>query len=122
MPDLGNLLNSSTLTLTRCADLKLADEECPTSVEALETVVRDENLVVNEGEVRDRNGIGNLRRCRGSNKSTGGKNLDDFVKDWVATKVELGVSEEKCFLPFLVGAPKLVKFLFTILFYFIRCD
>ncbi|KAM7472886.1 hypothetical protein LguiA_011069 [Lonicera macranthoides] len=105
MPDLGNLLNSSTLTLTHCADLKSADEECPTSVETLEAVLRDENLLVNEGEVGDRNG--NLRRCRGSNKLAGSKNLDDFVKDWVAKKVELGVSEDKCFLPFLVGAPKL---------------
>ncbi|CAH9086482.1 unnamed protein product [Cuscuta epithymum] len=41
--------------------------------------------------------------------ATTNKSLDEFVKDWVMRRVEAGVSEQRCFLPFLAQAPKLAE-------------
>ncbi|CAN8229886.1 unnamed protein product [Cochlearia groenlandica] len=52
------------------------------------------------------NGFGGKQVLSGRSKK--GLVLDDHVKDWVKRRVDSGVSESKCVLPFLVGAKKMV--------------
>lgn len=60
------------------------------------------------------NGENRVRVCQRDvmRLATGNKSLDEFVKDWVKRRVNAGVPEQRCFLPFLLQAPKLVKFIF----------
>lgn len=102
MPDLGNLVSTSSLPLTRCSnssrpgamgnrdlcDPKYA-KESETSLPVQDECNRDRSVKIN--------------------KSVESKSLNDYWSDWVSKNVELGVPESKLFLPFLVGAPKLVK-------------
>ncbi|XP_061951087.1 histone-lysine N-methyltransferase ASHR3 isoform X1 [Populus nigra] len=44
--------------------------------------------------------------------SNNGKCLDDYVRVWVQKKMDAGVSQSRCLLPFLVGAKKMVECLF----------
>ncbi|XP_057459380.1 histone-lysine N-methyltransferase ASHR3 isoform X2 [Actinidia eriantha] len=117
MPDLGNLLNSSSLTLSRCPNLKLDSDQCDSCCSLYpETLASEGNwgcdLPFSIGHMCNGHGIRVFKGNRGSvergKKPSGTKNLDADVKAWVAKKVESGVPEHKCFLPFLVGAPKLV--------------
>ncbi|XP_059635802.1 histone-lysine N-methyltransferase ASHR3 [Cornus florida] len=130
MPDLGNLLNLPSLTLSNCPNLKSVSDQCDSSSSLypypnlVKTLGIDENGCcdsnqglrspdVPKGETCDRNGIRVFRRRRGllerGKKFTGMKSLDGYVKAWVEKKVELGTPSQKCFLPFLVGAPKLIE-------------
>ncbi|XAR66718.1 Histone-lysine N-methyltransferase [Bertholletia excelsa] len=125
MPDLGNLLSSSMLSLSRCPNLKPISDPCdPCDSLYPNSGSRDENLyrnsghrllfpVMHEGNVCNGNGIRVFGRVRGSvergKKLSVTKSLDAYVKEWVAKKVESGVPEGKCFLPFLVSAPRLVE-------------
>ncbi|CAK9171389.1 unnamed protein product [Ilex paraguariensis] len=119
MPDLGNLLNSSSLILSSCSNLKAVVNEQSDSVKTLGTdhswscnweqkflfpIRHKENLNSNGGKVRV------LRKCK---KSVRNKSLDSYVKAWVAMKIESGVPQLKCFLPFLVKAPRLVNSWFS---------
>uniref|UniRef100_A0A5B7BNK0 Putative histone-lysine N-methyltransferase ASHR3 isoform X1 n=1 Tax=Davidia involucrata TaxID=16924 RepID=A0A5B7BNK0_DAVIN len=127
MPDLGNLLNSSSLTLSRCSNLKAVSDQSDANgllyTNSVKTLVRDENWccnwdqrlrfpAVHKGDLCNGNGIRVLRR-RGSvergKKLSGTKILDGYVRAWVAEKIESGIPAQKCFLPFLVGAPRLVE-------------
>ncbi|CAO2841592.1 unnamed protein product [Amaranthus hypochondriacus] len=42
-------------------------------------------------------------------KVLGAKCLDDYVNDWKSRKIASGFATNRCFLPFLVGSPSLVK-------------
>ncbi|KAL6973785.1 hypothetical protein U1Q18_027969 [Sarracenia purpurea var. burkii] len=126
MPDLGNLLNSSSsLTLSRCPSLKPVagqSDSCgslyPKSVKSLGREGHwCSNLsplpIEHKENVCTENGIKVFRRTRRlverGKKAVETKSLDAYVKAWIAKKVESGVPERKCFLPFLVGAPRLVE-------------
>ncbi|KAK9274761.1 hypothetical protein L1049_022013 [Liquidambar formosana] len=131
MPDLGNLLNSSSLPVSRCPNLKPVPDPCdPTtslSPNSVNAVGIDETWccnweqrlrfpIVHKGKTcNGKNGVGIrvLRRRRGaldrSKKSSGGNFLEGQVKTWVEKKVESGVCKARCFLPFLDGAPRLVE-------------
>lgn len=117
MPDLGSLFTSPPLPLPLTPALKTVsdqrDSSTPLTPEPVETLVTEGDcdlplLVSNGNEDRV------LRKARCGGKMTvensNNKCLDDYVKAWVASKVESGVAERKCFLPFLVGAPRLVNF------------
>lgn len=123
MPDLGNLSLSASLALTRCPAIKLITDppdlgnpQCPSSVKTLgEECDQEQTLsfpVLRQGEVNVGNEIRALRRNRGSldraRKTSNGKGLEDHVKTWVQKKMESGVPESRCSLPFLVGAKKMV--------------
>lgn len=126
MPDLGNLSLSSSLALT---NLKLVPDPDPPKTLDQEACHWDQRLrfpILHKGEASDVNGNGNgngngirvLKRSRGSldrpKKANNGKSLEDHVKAWALSKMELGVPESHCSLPFLVGAPKMVPtFLLT---------
>ncbi|XP_059454726.1 histone-lysine N-methyltransferase ASHR3-like [Corylus avellana] len=124
MPDLGNLSYSASLTLTRCPSFKPVTDtpdpgstQCPTSVQPLgEDCDPEQRLwfpLLHKREVSSGNGIRVLRRSRGSldraKKASNGKGLEDHVRAWVQRKMESGVPESRCSLPFLVGAPKMVE-------------
>lgn len=100
MPDLGNLVSTSSLPLTRCSNISRSgatgnlDLVDPKYVKESETPLQDES---------------NGERSVKISRSTESKSLNDYRSDWVAKNVELGVPESKLFLPFLVGAPKLAE-------------
>lgn len=130
MPDLGNLSLSSSLALT---NLKLVPDPDPDPdpdpPKTLDQEARhwDQRLrfpILHKGEVSDvnanananGNGIRVLKRSRGlldrPKKASNGKSLEDHVKAWALSKMELGVPDSHCSLPFLAGAPKMVPTLF----------
>lgn len=123
MPDLGNLSLSASLTLTRCPSVKpvtdtpdLINSPCPSPVKTLgEECDWEQTLqfpALHEGQVNNGNGIRVLRRSRGSldglKKASNGKGLEDHVRAWVQKRMEMGIPESRCSLPFLVGAPTMV--------------
>ncbi|XP_058213742.1 histone-lysine N-methyltransferase ASHR3 [Rhododendron vialii] len=115
MPDLGILFNSPPLPLPLTPTLKPVsdqrDSSSPMTPKPVKTLVIEGDCdlplpVSNGNEVRV------SRKTRGVGKMTvenNNKCLDDYVKAWVENKVESGVAERKCFLPFLMGAPRLVE-------------
>ncbi|XP_010687654.2 histone-lysine N-methyltransferase ASHR3 [Beta vulgaris subsp. vulgaris] len=135
MPDLGvTLFNSETLTLTRCpnsfksfADSSTSSDSlypCPIKTPAFDNDwpcdfdLRPE-LPIN-GEFAEisgrRSGLLKIRVTRmnssaidGEKKVLGAKCLEDYVRDWKARKIASGLSENRCFLPFLVGSPGLAE-------------
>jgi hypothetical protein len=130
MPDLGNLSYSASLTLIHCPSLKPVTDppdpsssQCPSSVQNLGEDCDSEPTLwfplLHKREVSSGDGIRVLRRSRGlldrAKKASNGKGLEDQVRGWVQRKMESGVPEWRCSLPFLVGAPKMVNS-FTYLF------
>lgn len=128
MPDLANLLNPSSLKLVHCPNLKSVSDQCesssPLNSDITRTLSSDDNFrcswderlrypVLQQPEVSNGNEIRVFKRRRGKKPSVA-KTLDVYVKEWVASKILQGVSEEKCYLPFLVGAPKLVIFYYCL--------
>lgn len=114
MPDLANLAlssSSSSLTLTRCASsLKpLAPPHSATESPGSDSAVVKTLALTGEEENVCANGNGNsvrvMKRCRGAKNISG---LEDHVAAWVKKKMELGVPQSNCSLPFLVGAKKMV--------------
>ncbi|XP_024960491.1 histone-lysine N-methyltransferase ASHR3 isoform X1 [Cynara cardunculus var. scolymus] len=99
MPDLGNLVSMSSLTLSRCTN-NTSRPNCdlgdPGSAKEAETpfLMQDQS---------------SRQKCVKIKKSVESKSTDDYLGDWVAKNVELGIPESKLFLPFLVGAPKLAE-------------
>ncbi|KVI01365.1 hypothetical protein Ccrd_020350 [Cynara cardunculus var. scolymus] len=91
MPDLGNTVSMSSLTLSHTSTL---DAENP-------FLMQDES-----------NGRENCVKIK---KSVESKSTDDYLGDWVAKNVELGIPESKLVVSFLVGAPKLVEFLYSVM-------
>ncbi|THG20059.1 hypothetical protein TEA_025488 [Camellia sinensis var. sinensis] len=139
MPDLGNILNTSLLSISRCpcANLKPASDQCDSGGSTtypipVQTLGRDGDSwccdldqslrfpIVHKGKICNGSRISVFRRTRTrsrtrgsaerSKKSSGMKSLDAYVKAWAAMKIESGVPEPKCFLPFLAGSPRLFKF------------
>ncbi|KAB2625949.1 histone-lysine N-methyltransferase ASHR3 [Pyrus ussuriensis x Pyrus communis] len=118
MPDLGIVSLSASLTLTTCPNFKsLADPSDQGSVKTLGVDCDwDRGLrlpTLHNGEVSNGHAIRVFRRSRPlagpSKKASNGKSLEDHVRDWVSTRVELGIPECRCSLPFLYGAKKLVE-------------
>ncbi|XP_021276511.1 histone-lysine N-methyltransferase ASHR3 [Herrania umbratica] len=114
MPDLGNLSNSSSLSLSRCPHLKLlpidsadtADAFDPGAVKTLALNCGWAQGLVRKGADSNGNGIRGLKRVK---KGSNGKVLGDYLRDWVQSKMESGIPESRCVLPFLVGAKKSVE-------------
>ncbi|KAL7200180.1 hypothetical protein ACSBR2_022310 [Camellia fascicularis] len=138
MPDLGNILNTSLLSISRCpcANLKPPSDQCDSGGSTtypipVQTLGRDGDSwccdpdqslrfpIVHKGKICNGSRISVFRRTRTrsrtrgsaerSKKSSGMKSLDAYVKAWAAMKIESGVPEPKCFLPFLAGSPRLVE-------------
>ncbi|KAM0963709.1 hypothetical protein ACFX1T_022713 [Malus domestica] len=118
MPDLGIVSLSASLTLTTCPNFKsLTDPPDQGSVKTLGVDCDwDRGLrlpTLHNGEVSNGPAIRVFRRSRPlagpSKKASNGKSLEDHVRDWVSTRVELGIPESRCSLPFLYGAKKLVE-------------
>ena len=113
MPDLANLSLSSSLSLTRCPDLKLltldSDDAAvafdPGTVKSIAVSYDWGGRLVQKDGDRNRDGIRVLKRAK---KGPNSKVLEDYLKDWFQRKMESGVPQSRCFLPFLVGAKKLV--------------
>ncbi|KAH9806255.1 Histone-lysine N-methyltransferase ASHR3 [Citrus sinensis] len=115
MPDLANLAlssSSSSLTLTRCASsLKpLAPPHSATESPGSDSAVVKTLALTGEEENVCANGNGHsvrvMKRCRGAKNISG---LEDHVAAWVKKKMELGVPQSNCSLPFLVGAKKMIE-------------
>ncbi|KAJ7955686.1 Histone-lysine N-methyltransferase [Quillaja saponaria] len=124
MPGLGNLSLSASLSLTHCPNFKssaepsdLTNSQFPSPVKTLgNDFIADQRLgfpILQQGEVGNGNGIRVFRRRRGSldrtKKALNGKSLEDHVKAWREKKIDSGVPELRCCLPFLVGTPKMVE-------------
>lgn len=120
MPDLGNLLNSSSLTLSRCHNLKPLSDSCdsggPLSPNSVNWEQRLRFPLSPKDEIEcEKSGVGIrvLKRTRGgsldrSKKLSNGKSLDDHVKAWADKKMESGATKSQCSLPFMSGASRLV--------------
>ncbi|XP_010432931.1 PREDICTED: histone-lysine N-methyltransferase ASHR3 isoform X3 [Camelina sativa] len=118
MLDLGNMSLSASVALTCCpAFLPAASgPELAKSIDSPENIAGDSNgEQLPEEEVSDvkiSNGVTALiRKQNPSERGKKGLILNDHVKDWVKRRVASGVSETRCFLPFLVGAKKMECFL-----------
>ncbi|KAM2542976.1 hypothetical protein TB2_022346 [Malus domestica] len=118
MPDLGIVSLSASLTLTTCPNFKSLTE--PPDQGSVKTLGVDCDWdrglrlpTLHNGEVSNGPAIRVFRRSRPlagpSKKASNGKSLEDHVRDWVSTRVELGIPESRCSLPFLYGAKKLVE-------------
>ncbi|XVE63475.1 hypothetical protein DITRI_Ditri07aG0023500 [Diplodiscus trichospermus] len=114
MPDLANLSQSSSLSLPRCPNLKLLSLDSADSTDALGSGTvnslsincnLDQSLVQKGGDCNG-DGIRDLKRAK---KGSNGKALEDYLGAWVQRKMESGVPESRCFLPFLIGSKKLVE-------------
>ncbi|KAA8535415.1 hypothetical protein F0562_030418 [Nyssa sinensis] len=128
MPDLGNLLNLSSLTLSDCTNIKPVSDQCDSNgslyPNSVKTQSKDEIWFCNWDQrlrfpIVHKSGFCNgnrkrvFRRTQGwaerRKKWSGRKSLDGHVKAWVAKKIESGIPAQRCFLPFLIGAPRLVQ-------------
>ncbi|XP_052180792.1 histone-lysine N-methyltransferase ASHR3 isoform X2 [Diospyros lotus] len=128
MPDFGSCLNSPSLTVPRCSNLRPLTDQCdsggslyPVPVKTLGWedswfINSDQALpspILHKADVSYGNGSRVFRGVRGSaegtKKTSGTKSVDSYVKDWETKKIQSGVPQQKCFLPFLVGAPRLVE-------------
>ncbi|XP_057967904.1 histone-lysine N-methyltransferase ASHR3 isoform X2 [Malania oleifera] len=129
MPDLGNLLNSSSLSVSLCPNLKPSPlDPCDSNpslyANSVKALCRDDLWChswdqgmrfpdVLKGDVCTDNGLRVLRRNPGavdrSKKALATKSLEDHVTAWAEKKIESGIPELRCFLPFLAGAPRLVE-------------
>lgn len=125
MPDLGNLLNPCSHNIPQqqqqSPNSKPLPDRCeePTSpinsdsIRAL-TLSSDDSFRTSWDErlrhpVQRPPDVSNGGEIRVSKKKApAGKILDICAKEWVASKVQTGVSQDKCCLPFLDGAPKSV--------------
>ncbi|KAG8639474.1 histone-lysine N-methyltransferase ASHR3 isoform X2 [Manihot esculenta] len=129
MPDLGNI----SLSLTRCSTLKpippppspppLADthldldldlDATPLCSASVKTLVNDCNwdakLKLPIVDSCNGDSIRVVRRSRGvAKKGPSGKCLNDYVGAWVQKKMDSGVPQSRCSLPFLVGSKKIVE-------------
>ncbi|KAK9697473.1 hypothetical protein RND81_08G039800 [Saponaria officinalis] len=133
MPDLGatTLLNSETLTLTLTRSPNSLPKLTPPS-NSSDTLRRCSagtlmpanwpdtrpEPPINGGVSVAKSGILKIRVTAGTRVCSGDsidviegskKVLEDYVSDWKARRIDSGVSENRCFLPFLVGAPSLVE-------------
>ncbi|CAK7338133.1 unnamed protein product [Dovyalis caffra] len=135
MPDLGgNVSLSSSLTLTRCPTFKpnsplpppdatdqsdsITATTMTTSVSAKSLVDWDESVQVGAEDLCNGSSIRVFKRIRGGrlgckkgliNNNNNGRCLDDYVRVWVQKKMDLGVAQSRCFLPFLAGAKKMAS-------------
>lgn len=127
MPDLGNLSLSSSLSLSRYPNLKSPADSPDSALFSYPNLGFDCNweqslcLPSSHGaKVSDGTGIRVFRRSR-AKKGSCTKLLEDHVSAWVSKKMESGIPESRCSLPFLVGAKKMVPlffFFFSFLFFF----
>jgi hypothetical protein len=119
MLDLGNMSMSASVALTCCPSFLPAASgpELAKSINSPENLAGECNgkhlpMIPPEEEVKDikiANGVTAFTRKQNpSDRVKKGFVLDDHVKDWVKRRVASGVSESTCFLPFLVGAKKMV--------------
>ncbi|XVF47856.1 hypothetical protein PTKIN_Ptkin03bG0144000 [Pterospermum kingtungense] len=115
MPDLGNLSHSSSLSLSGLHNLKLLSVDAADSTtdafDPLNLKTLPVNCNWNQSLLHERlpcngNGIRVLKRVK---KGSNGMVLDDYLRDWVQRKMESGLPKSRYFLPFLVGAKKLVS-------------
>ncbi|KAK5773321.1 hypothetical protein PVK06_049627 [Gossypium arboreum] len=113
MPGLGNLSHSSSLSLSPCPNLKLLSVDSADSIDAFDSPTLktlpvnckwDQRLVPKRANCNG-NGIRVLKKVK---KGSNGKALQDYLRDWVHRKMESGLPKSCYFLPFLVGAKRLV--------------
>ncbi|KAH0993245.1 hypothetical protein GBA52_004728 [Prunus armeniaca] len=118
MPDLGNLSLSASLTLTTSPNFKLLTDSPEQSLVKnlgldCDWDQRLRFATLHNAEVSTGAAIRVFRRSRPlvdrSKKISSGKSLEDNVLEWVSNRVELGIPESRCSLPFLDGAKKLVE-------------
>ncbi|KAK8637740.1 hypothetical protein V6N13_136203 [Hibiscus sabdariffa] len=116
MPDLGNLSQSSSPSLSLRPNLKLLSVDSADSIDAFDPATL-KSLAVSckwgQSLVQKRvacNADGNkvLKKVK---KGSNGKVLEDYLRDWVQRKMESGLPQSCYFLPFLVGAKRLVCFI-----------
>ncbi|XP_065848560.1 histone-lysine N-methyltransferase ASHR3 [Euphorbia lathyris] len=121
MPDLGNI----SLALTCCPAIKPLSPSLPDTqldsapfcfdAASVKTLVKDCNwdqkLRLPLEDTCTAKAIRVLRRNHrgGAKKGPNCKSLDDYVRAWVQKKMDSGVPQSRCFLPFLVGAKKSVE-------------
>lgn len=109
MPDLANLSHSSSLSLSRFPNLKLLSADSTDAFDPLNLQTINCNWdqsLVHERLDCNGNGVRVLKRVR---KGSNGMVLEDHLRDWFQRKMESGLPKSRCFLPFLVGAKKLVS-------------
>ena len=118
MLDLDNMSMSASVSLTCCpAFLPAATgPELAKPIDSPGNIAEDCNpehkpMIPPAEEVRDINNAITVSNGRQdpSEKSKKGLVLEDHVKNWVKRRVESGVSESRCVLPFLVGAKRMVQ-------------
>lgn len=111
---------SASVALTCCPSFLPVGSgpELAKSIESPEDIAGDCNqkqtpMLPPEEKVRDISSAKGISSLIGKQNSYSrvkkGLVLEDHVRDWVKRRVDSGVSESKCFLPFLVGAKKMVS-------------
>ncbi|XP_077238200.1 SET domain group 4 [Tasmannia lanceolata] len=135
MPELKNLLHSSSLALSQCSNLLSLSDLGDPDDDSLNRTLPDSKTLEEEsgwcciwdrrlrypildktGICVRKNGLGIkiLRRNRKKFVQRGSmerskKALEDHVRVWVENKVASGVPERECCLSFLVNAPRMVE-------------
>ncbi|CAH2077420.1 unnamed protein product [Thlaspi arvense] len=119
MLDLGNMSMSASVVIASCpAFLPVAlGPELAKSINSPDNITGDcdqehvPTLPPNEeaGDIEnaDKTAAGTRKKDQ-SDRGKKGSVLEDHVRDWVKRRVDSGVPESKCFLPFLVGAKKMM--------------
>ncbi|KAK8520478.1 hypothetical protein V6N12_004415 [Hibiscus sabdariffa] len=113
MPDLGNLSQSSSLSLSLRPNLKLLSVDSADSIDAFDPATlksvavscKWDQSLVQKRVACNGDGIKVLKKLK---KGSNGKVLEDYLRDWVQRKMESGLPQSCYFLPFLVGAKRLV--------------
>ncbi|KAE8710378.1 Histone-lysine N-methyltransferase ASHR3 [Hibiscus syriacus] len=114
MPDLGHLSQSSSLSLSHCPNLRPLSVDSADSLEAFDTATlktiavncKWDQSLVQKRVACNSNGIKVLKKVK---KGSNGKVLKDYLRDWVQRKMESGLPQSFYFLPFIVGAKRLVE-------------
>ncbi|KAL0798260.1 hypothetical protein Bca101_053434 [Brassica carinata] len=113
MLDLGNMSLSASVSLTCCPSFLPAASgpELAKPIDSPDNITGDCNqepipMIPPAEEVRVITAP--TVKQDPSEKSKKGLVLEDHVKDWVKRRVDSGVSESRCVLPFLVGAKRMV--------------
>ena len=103
----SNPIKSITNGAENLLNLKILNPNSLWEVSKKKGEVREQGELENPSNGSGSDGISAMRICSGAEMG-GNKSLIEHVKDWVQRRIDSGASEHRCYLPFLVHAPRMV--------------
>ncbi|XP_027066288.2 histone-lysine N-methyltransferase ASHR3-like [Coffea arabica] len=104
----SNPIKSITNGAENLLNLKILNPNSLWEVSKKKGEVREQGELENPSNGSGSDGISAMRICSGAEMG-GNKSLIEHVKDWVQRRIDSGASEHRCYLPFLVHAPRMVE-------------